>query len=194
MHSWYYTLVFFLKVCAYRNCQQQWIQQTWAFSYPADNPALSQLSHILWLVATFQCNACCYTRVPTYLNFSACGCCCSVSTESWLEALLCNRRKGHYWNSFPTTGSVCRGRRIFSHRLCIPLWSGGSRRIRWVYLYLETEKKCRYSPIDRRDGSREGKMKMDWEKPCSLQGAGNPIGWFFLWFKNAFLERTHVSH
>lgn len=49
----YYTLVFFLKVYAYH--QQQWIQQTWASTYPPDNPARSQLSHILWLAATFEC-------------------------------------------------------------------------------------------------------------------------------------------
>jgi len=37
-----------------------------------------------------------HMSVLTHLNFGACGCCCSQSTDSWLEALPWSRRKGHY--------------------------------------------------------------------------------------------------
>lgn len=134
-------------------------------------------------------NVRCYTSVLTQLNFRACGYCCSQSTDSWLEALPWSRRKGRCWNSFPTTGPVCRGRCIFSHTPCVPLQSEGSRRSRQVYLHGETEKKRSYTP-DKREGSREGEIKVRWNKPCSLQGSGSQSGWFFfLWPVNASFEK-----
>lgn len=127
------------------------------------------------LTCSYFSDICCYMSVLTYLNFSACGYCCSQSTDSRLEALPWSRRKGHYWNSFPTTGPVGRGRCIFSHTPRIPLKSGGSRRGRQVYLQGETEKRHRYIPA-RRHGSREGEIKVPWNKPCSLWGSGSWFG------------------
>lgn len=53
--SWCYTLLFKKKKksALIKDCQQQWIKQTWAYSYPPDNPVLTQLSYIIWLAATF---------------------------------------------------------------------------------------------------------------------------------------------
>lgn len=133
MDGWCYTLLFFYKSLHLQRLSTAMnivdlsllISTRQSCSYP---------TIIYSLTCSYFSDICCYTSVLTYLSFSACGYCCSRSTDSQLEALPWSRRKGHHWNSFPTTGPVCRGRCIFSHAPRIPHKSGGSRRSRQVYL------------------------------------------------------------